>query len=238
MIYIITHKDFEPQYKINKDCYLILAVGNAPDKFTLRDNTGDNISDKNNDYSELTGQYWIWKNTTNEIKGYVHYRRLFLDPDTGLPLTWDKIESLLSEYDMIVPQIQTIKDVPNTATNFLWCHGDKALELLNSVARNQDFYFYQNYQNIMFHSKSLCPYNIMIARKEVFDEYSEWLFKFLEEARSAESYEEMAKDEKLYHGARMCGAFAERLRLPYIIWKKIKIVQMPLSFLDPVNTPL
>lgn len=49
---------------------------------TLGDNTGENISDKNNHYSELTAHYWAWKNyaqldSPNYI-GFVHYRRGFL----------------------------------------------------------------------------------------------------------------------------------------------------------------
>lgn len=51
----------------------------------LHDNTGDNISDKNQNYAELTGNYWVWKNflpQNNDVEyiGFCHYRR-FLDFD-------------------------------------------------------------------------------------------------------------------------------------------------------------
>lgn len=41
------------------------------------DDLFDNISEKNQYYSELTGIYWIWKNTKQEITGTCHYRRYF-----------------------------------------------------------------------------------------------------------------------------------------------------------------
>ena len=45
------------------------------------DNSGDNISIKNQYYSELSGIYWVWKNTSQDITGCCHYRRFF----TALP---------------------------------------------------------------------------------------------------------------------------------------------------------
>ena len=55
---------------------------------TLRafsDTVGDSISEKNVNYSELTGWYWIWKNVTDvNTIGLCHYRRYFvLDENEG-----------------------------------------------------------------------------------------------------------------------------------------------------------
>lgn len=41
------------------------------------DDSGDSISEKNRYYSELTGIYWAWKNTSYDITGSCHYRRYF-----------------------------------------------------------------------------------------------------------------------------------------------------------------
>jgi len=51
---------------------------NSPEiKGFAGDDTGDNISSKNKYYSELTGIYWVWKNTKQDITGACHYRRYF-----------------------------------------------------------------------------------------------------------------------------------------------------------------
>ena len=43
----------------------------------IGDDTGENISSRNNYYSELTGIYWVWKNQHADIIGSCHYRRFF-----------------------------------------------------------------------------------------------------------------------------------------------------------------
>ena len=61
--------------------YMPLQVGKDISKIDLNiqgDNTGDNISCKNQSYCELTGMYWAWKNLKNvDYVGLCHYRRYF-----------------------------------------------------------------------------------------------------------------------------------------------------------------
>ncbi|BCK75075.1 hypothetical protein AA0242T_1447 [Acetobacter aceti NRIC 0242] len=49
------------------------------------DDTGDNISDLNKHFSELTVLYWAWK---NDLPSYfislVHYRRYFTKSQSGI----------------------------------------------------------------------------------------------------------------------------------------------------------
>ena len=50
------------------------------DFWIMWDDTWDNISDKNNDYAELTAQYWVRKNyklSDSDYVGFCHYRRYF-----------------------------------------------------------------------------------------------------------------------------------------------------------------
>lgn len=60
--------------------YQPIMAGNALLEATTviqGDNSGENISIKNKYFSELTGIYWVWKNTRQEITGACHYRRYF-----------------------------------------------------------------------------------------------------------------------------------------------------------------
>ena len=99
-IYVMTHKEY---VKPEDDMYISLHVGKAlgNDFGDVGDDTGDNISEKNRNYCELTGMYWLWKNVKCDIVGICHYRRYFVVDEDFIKK--DYIESVLSEYDIIVP---------------------------------------------------------------------------------------------------------------------------------------
>ena len=65
---------------VQNDLYMPVMAGNALLKSSAGiqgDDTGDSISEKNLSYSELTGIFWVWKNTMQEVTGCCHYRRYF-----------------------------------------------------------------------------------------------------------------------------------------------------------------
>ena len=79
-IFLVYHKN-SSLYK--SDIFEPIQVGaenSAEDLSMLKDNTGDNISELNPYYCELTGHYWVLKNyipkANEEYIGFAHYRRL------------------------------------------------------------------------------------------------------------------------------------------------------------------
>ena len=76
-IYVVTNKTIPI---LNNDLYIPFQVGIENDLITniLRDNKLENISHKNQNFSELTAAYWLWKNNLSiDNIGLCHYRRYF-----------------------------------------------------------------------------------------------------------------------------------------------------------------
>ena len=84
-IFVVCHKEAEVP---NDDVYTPIHVGKAKSDLNfgfIGDNTGDNISEKNSTYCEMTAHYWVWKNVRKEdavYVGFCHYRRFFLQKFT------------------------------------------------------------------------------------------------------------------------------------------------------------
>ena len=76
-IYVMTHKQTSLPSGADELIYIPLQVGKSIsiDLGYQGDDEGDNISDKNKSFCELTGQYWLWKNVTCDYIGIAHYRR-------------------------------------------------------------------------------------------------------------------------------------------------------------------
>ena len=69
------HKKF---FSYKDDIIVPIHVGSKKSKENLeylKDSLGDNISEKNKNFCELTGIYWMWKNVDANFYGMMHYRR-------------------------------------------------------------------------------------------------------------------------------------------------------------------
>ena len=131
------------------------------------DNIGENISEKNHQYCEMTATYWVWKNTSHDWCGIEHYRRhLLVTP-----------EMLDDDIDAILPLPYIC--YPNEATQFLRFVNEDVLELLIETLKVLHPNEFQSYYNIIY-GKYQYTYNLVCAKREVFNDYCKWFFEITE----------------------------------------------------------
>lgn len=154
----------------------IIQVGAALTKERLEENgiidcTGENISDKNKQYCELTGLYWIWKHAKEDIVGLVHYRRHFL-----LPADWS---ARMRQYgiDVILPvPLYVAKSVER---NYKERHVAKDWDLMMQELKTRDDGAHEKAAEV-FANNLYSPCNMFIMRREILDDLCEWMFPVLE----------------------------------------------------------
>ncbi|RGN01210.1 DUF4422 domain-containing protein [Fusobacterium mortiferum] len=115
-IFICTHK----KYNILSTKYctpLFLGESFKEEMGYYRDSTGNNISLKNKNYSELTGLYWIWKNTDYRYIGLFHYRRYLKLRKRNIKniyyLNYNEslIKKLMKNIDIILPKLYSVDEI-------------------------------------------------------------------------------------------------------------------------------
>ncbi len=190
----------QENYSLIKD-EVILQVGAAlTDKRiyseVITDDTGENISEKNQQYCELTGLYWIWKNAEEDYVGLVHYRRHFLLPDDWL----EKMEK--NGIDVILPVPLYV--APCVAGNYKERHVASDWEILMEYFQKNLLLEYDMALEF-FNGGLYSPCNMLIAKKAVFDELCSWLFPILDAVAKR-----IGKREDKYQN-RYPGFMAERL---------------------------
>ena len=183
-VFIVSHKNLKLP-RLNG--YYPLQVGLSKHDFIgyLRDNTGENIAEKNPNYCELTAMYWIWKNVHSDIKGLVHYRRFFSNSPFLFTLKQkhshiigiNDINLYLSNYDMILPRKRHYY-IETNWSHYVHAHNSEGIKETKRVIAK----YYPNYLKpfkISMNSRSAHMFNMMIAKLSVFDAYSKWLFSVL-----------------------------------------------------------
>lgn len=241
-VFVATHKSIEhwlPEYcqKVQVNCNKQSQLWNG----YFHDNEGDNISDKNYAYSELTVLYWAWKNSNVAIKGICHYRRYFtrytndtliqihkLDSkhmqDECLPENTIK-ERLDNGYDMILTK--PYGPYPNTVKEDMKKYVyEKDMDALVGIVNT----YYPEYSNAMkevLDSYHMASFNMCIAPAQIFNKYCEWLFDVLS---LTEKVTDISKYDKQHQ--RLYGYLGEVLLNVYIRKNNLKCCYFKAGFLD------
>ena len=221
-IYIVSHKKTEfPKNKI----YKTIQVGKKDNFGDVRDNTGDNISEKNSNYCELTAAYWIWKNDKSEITGLTHYRRYFFkNKNTNSIndiLDKEDIENILEKYDVILPEKERIikYSVKDAYKKF---HHIEDFNKCRDIIEEKYPEYLESFDKIA-NGRKLYLYNMFISNKKIFDEYYKWLFDILFELEKRVDISNYTDYDK-----RIYGFLSERL---LSVWLQrnnhLKIKEMP-----------
>lgn len=168
------------------------------------DDTGDNISDKNARYCELTALWWGWRNLECEALGLVHYRRHFAGKGDRRTLTSCEAEALLAKAPVVVPKKRNYV-IESIGSHYAHTHDGSQLEVLRcSVGRVSPQYV--GAFDACMKSTSAHMFNMLIMRREILDPYCTWLFDVLADAERNIDFEGMSAFQE-----RCMGRLAELL---------------------------
>lgn len=227
-MYIVAHKKFNVP---KLDSYIPIQVGyNEENLFKIRDNTGDNISDKNKNYCELTAYYWIWENDDkSDIVGINHYRRYFTKNILkNNIISSDEIQNFFDNgYNMILSR-KKYYDISLREQYILQSGYEKDLNALRKIIEKKyDKKMLECFDKVM-DSNSLCPFNMLITTKNNFDEYCEFLFDTLFELENTidiSNYDD-------YH-KRIYGFISERLLNVWVLYNQ---ENLKIKYLGVIST--
>lgn len=138
---------------------------------TVLDNQGDNISEWNRQFCEMTAFYWLWKNGTEDYLGLCHYRRHFILPEDFVGRMTE------NEIDVILPVPLYV--APNLQDNFKGRHAPREWDCMMEYVKEYRSKEYPDMKDFFENTGLYSPCNMIIAKREVFHELSEWMFPIL-----------------------------------------------------------
>ena len=230
------------------EAYVPMAVGMAkkPSWARASDNEGKySISAKNPYFCELTAHYAIWKNDlAGDAVGLCHYRRYLwlkkpprhlvqrnfaaLSPSCEEYLDTEALPGLLERYDILLP-VPCVFSSDNVASHFARFHGEGNFNLMTAAVNKITPEVMPTLRRV-FERRYASLANMLIARKEIFDEYSAWLFGVLFEM---ERHADMDNPDT----KRLFGYSSERLLNVYAAYRKLAVGELPMIFIGDAEKP-
>ena len=214
--------------------YLPVRVGAAGgESFGFqRDDEGDNISYKNANYCELTGLYWMWKNTDHDYIGLAHYRRHFTvrrgSNDRRDVLTLEQARGLLSKTDVILPRPRNYW-IETNYQQYIHAHHEIDLEKTREIISERCPEYLEAYDKSM-KRRTGHRFNMFIMKREILDQYCTWLFDILFELEKRLDISNYSDNDK-----RVYGFVSERLLDVWLDTNHIVYKNIPYIFLEKEN---
>lgn len=231
-ILVVTHK---PYWMPEETLYLPLQVGFGPDIGFTRDNTGENIAEKNASYCEMTGLYWAWKNLQADFLGLAHYRRYFAEPwkrgdKKARILTGKTLAVLLAKHDILLPTRRRYY-IETNWSQYAHAHHEKDLLLLRQVIAERAPAYLDSFDRVMKRTWGH-RFNMFVMKRPVLDRYCAWLFDLLfavEERLDTAGYSDYDK--------RVFGFLAERLLDVWLCEQKLAYREVPCLYMEDIHWP-
>lgn len=245
-IIIATHK----KYTMPEDSmYFPLHVGaegkknddgSELDLGYTKDNTGDNISELNSSFCELTGLYWAWKNIKEDYIGLAHYRRHFsirkksTDPFVNV-MTSEELKPLLGKYKVFVPNKRKYY-IESLYSHYSHTHYASQLDATRKVIHERYPEYLDSYDKVVKHTYGYM-FNMMIMDRKLMNDYCEWLFCILFELRNRIDMTELSAFQGRYYGR--ISEIIFNVWLNYQIesgrLKKSEIKEIPCIHMEKIN---
>lgn len=242
---VISHKP----YRMPQDpMYLPLHVGASlhPDVLPdwVQDNTGDNISERNAKYSELTGLYWLWKNDDSDYQGIVHYRRHFGTANRSTKAAKGKgtagrdrfqrivgeqeLSRMLKGCDIVLPRKRDYY-IETIYSHYTHTFPGEQLDTTRAIIAEQHPEYLPAFDTLM-KGKKAHMFNMFVMSREKLGEYCTWLFAVLEEL-------ERRTDDSAYDAfnARYPGRISEMLMDVWLNTRGYAYAELPVISPEPVN---
>ena len=189
------------------------------------DNTGENISEKNPFYCELTALYWGWKNLDADYLGLVHYRRYFMK--NSKKFDWNNIldeekaiEIFSRGYKAIVPQkrhyvIESVYD------HYIHSHHEQDLIVTSDVIHLFYPEYIDEYVKVMG-MRSAHMFNMFIMERACLNDYCIWLFDVLAKIEERLDITEYSDFDK-----RVFGRISELLLDVWMLHNNVSFKEIP-----------
>lgn len=215
--------------------YLPVQVGRALSAEidgVVGDHTGENISDKNPHYCELTAVYWAWKNLSADYVGLCHYRRYFaqygLKNKKKRILKQQQIEKILQQYDVIVPKKRHYW-IETNYSQYIHAHHAQDLDETRVILQEKYPAYLPAFDGCMKQTSGH-RFNMFVMKKPLFDAYCAWLFDVLftlEQRLDITQYSA--------YDARVFGFVSERLLDVWLKTNRIQYKEMPVVYTEKQN---